>query len=359
MQDRLIDWFRTNRRDLPWRGDDRDSYRVWVSEVMLQQTRVQTVTEYYESFLKAFPDVYTLASASEEDVLKEWEGMGFYRRARNLHEAAQVVVDAYDGKLPRDREQLLSLPGIGPATASAIRSFAFREPDPYLDGNVYRVLARYTGYTGSTDRPDARRFFERWMQDRMPSERPGVFNESLIELGALLCSPQNPSCESCPLSDGCSARREGLIEALPHRDETGERPLRTRVSLVIQRKNQLLFVRRPSSGLLGGLWEFPANWQKEQEEGIETANRTARETLDHRVTVRGPIGKVTHGYSHFRLDMPVFYVQTDAASTSDQLRQPRWISPDERTSIPVHRAVEKALEEIQNQVDLPGSGARS
>lgn len=345
-RERLLSWFRTNQRDLPWRGADRSPYTIWVSEVMLQQTRVDTVIPYYEQFIEAFPDVQDLANAREEDVLNLWEGLGFYARARNLHASANHIVQEYGGTLPQTQEELEQLPGIGPSTAAAILSFAYQKQVPYLDGNVFRVISRFTGYTESTEEADGKRFIRSIVTGSMPVERPGVFNEALIELGANVCTPSSPDCEGCPLASDCIAKREGIQEQLPYRGETRDVPTRTRTAVFIRSDDRVLLVRRPSEGLLGGMWEFPALWNEGDEPLEETVRRTTDWCLGRPIEAQRTDVTVKHKYSHFHLVMPVYGVTLDEPMTGDDVWQSDWFAADGITSVPVHRAAQKALEQL-------------
>jgi A/G-specific adenine glycosylase len=252
---RLLDFYDEGRRDLPWR-ESLDPYRIWVSEVMLQQTRVDTVVPYYRRWMERFPTVEVLAEASSEEVLRLWQGLGYYSRARNLHNAARVVVEAWDGVVPNTVEALRQLPGVGEYTAGAVASIAFGAPVPAVDGNVRRVLARLA------DDPDptpAR--LRRWAGALVDPERPGDFNQGLMELGALVCTPRAPGCARCPLEAECRARREGTQELRPLPRRRGRVRRAVAVSLVLHRgtgaETEVLLERRPDDGLLGGMWSTP------------------------------------------------------------------------------------------------------
>ncbi len=341
----LLDWFEEHRRNLPWRSDDRDPYPVWVSEVMLQQTRVDTVIPYFEEFMKTFPRLEDLAEAEEEEVLNLWEGLGFYTRARNLHSAAKKLVREFDGTFPRTVDELETLPGIGPATAAAIASFSFQKPVPFLDGNVFRVISRYAGYTENTERPEGKAFVRETVRRSMTDEQPGSFNEALIELGALICTPSDPVCEQCPLRSNCVAYEKGIQEQLPFRGASRDVPNRTRTGILIRRGETILMVRRPSSGLLGGMWEPPALWNKENETLEETARRTMKWALGRTVQLSELEEAVTHTYSHFHLKMPLFRGRVRNPATGEDAWPSRWVTRDDLDEIPIHGAAKKALDE--------------
>ena len=252
----LLRWYRRSHRKLPWRAT-RDPYRIWVSEIMLQQTRVDTVLPYYARWLRAFPTVQALARATDDRVLKLWEGLGYYSRVRNLHRAAQIIVREHDGKLPRTLDSLLELPGVGRYTAGAIASIAFGQRAPLVDGNVARVFARIFAIRADVRSP--RTFQSLWQlaEHLLPEDNPGEFNQALMELGALVCTPANPRCDICPMRHACRARARGLVTQLPHR---GHKPQTVRVdanAALIRRGGRILLQRRPQRGLLANLWELP------------------------------------------------------------------------------------------------------
>jgi len=249
-------WYRRHHRKLPWRAT-RDPYRIWVSEIMLQQTRVETVRPYYARWLRAFPTIQALARASDDRVLKLWEGLGYYSRARNLHRAAQAVVRKRDGQLPRTAEGLGTLPGIGRYTAGAIASIAFGERVPLVDGNVARVFARIFAIRANVKSLRTLQSLWKLAEDLLPDAAPGDFNQALMELGALVCTPSNPQCAVCPMRRVCAARARGLVELLPNR---GAKPRTVHLvakAAFVMSGNRILLKRRPRQGLLANFWELP------------------------------------------------------------------------------------------------------
>ena len=255
----LLDWYRANARELPWR-QTQDPYRIWVSEIMLQQTRVAAVLGYYARFLEAFPTVDALSSAGEEKLLKCWEGLGYYSRARNLQKAACIVTEQYDGRFPADYAKLLALPGIGEYTAGAIASAAFGMPFPAVDGNVLRVMTRLTDCHEDITLPATKAVAKEWVSAHMPVEPEDIriFNPALMELGATVCAPNTaPRCEACPLTERCFGRVRGTAEALPVKAAKKTRQTEKMTVYVLEREGRIALRKRPGTGLLAGLWEFP------------------------------------------------------------------------------------------------------
>jgi A/G-specific adenine glycosylase len=307
---RVLDFYRRQRRDLPWRRT-RDPYAIWISEIMLQQTRVAAAIPYYERWLARFPTVQTLAAADLDDVLGLWAGLGYYSRARNLHRGAREVVERHGGELPRCAEALRRLPGIGPYTAGAIASMAYGLREPLVDGNVARVLARLYALDGDVRSTPVVRQLWTLAVSLVPARAPGDFNQGLMELGATVCLPQNPQCERCPLADLCRARATGRQEELPvmpARRRAADLPLIDRAAVWIEERGALLLGRRPPTGLYGGLWELPQASRLEDIPaacGVEPALAGRRPVFEHgqvlthrrlrirvwRATRRGALGR--------------------------------------------------------------------
>jgi len=301
----LRDWFAAHARDLPWRRTD-DPYAIWVSEIMLQQTRVEVVVPYYERFLARFPTVESLARARLDTVLKLWEGLGYYARARSLHRAAQEIVTRFGGQLPSAREDLLSLPGIGRYTAGAIASIACDRPEPLVDGNVARVLCRIFRIRGNPKDTAIRDRLWSIAQELVPDDRPGRFNQALMELGAQVCLPRGPCCDVCPVNRVCEARLHHEQEVLPTRVPKKRVPRYVVAVGVIYRRGRILIDKRKPEGLLGGLWEFPGG-KKQRGETLQAAlRREIREELTLRVRVGRQIAVVDHAYSHFHVHIHAF-----------------------------------------------------
>ncbi len=301
----LLRWFEREARDLPWRRT-RDPYAIWVSEIMLQQTRVPAAVPYYERFVRRFPTVHTLAKAPLDSVLKLWEGLGYYSRARNLHRAAREVITRFGGQIPETRAELLSLPGIGAYTAGAISSIAFGRREPLVDGNVTRVLCRVFRVRRNPKEAAVQKKLWSLAEELLPSARPGDFNQALMELGSEVCLPRNPLCDICPLRKVCLARLHGEQARLPVRPRTKPIPCHTVVVGVIERNGRVLIDKRRSEGLLGGLWEFPGGKKRSGESLEETLHREVLEEIGIRIRVGGPVATIDHAYSHFRVRLHAF-----------------------------------------------------
>lgn len=305
LSDQLLAWYAQNARQLPWRGLS-DPYAIWVSEVMLQQTRVETVIPYYHRWMARFPDVKALAAASQGEVLALWEGLGYYSRARNLHRAARIVVEEHGGKLPRDPAVLRALPGIGRYTAAALASIAFDQDEPTLDGNIRRVLARLFDVTEPHRSTRSEKRLWQLAGEHLPSGKAGDYNQALMELGASLCTPRNPDCPSCPLADQCLAYRRGVQAERPVKEPKAPTPHHTVTAAVIQRNGHVLIAQRPTEGLLGGMWEFPGGKLQPGEDLASCLQREIREELDVEIAVGSSIGVYQHAYTHFRVTLHAF-----------------------------------------------------
>lgn len=301
----LLNWYETNARSLPWRGHP-DSYAVWVSEIMLQQTRVESVIPYFERWMERFPTIESLATASQQEVLAAWEGLGYYSRARNLQRAARIVMDEYGGKLPEDVRLLQKLPGIGRYTAAAIASIAFGLDEPALDGNIRRVMARLFNVTEEVRSSEGERKLWNLVAANLPHGRAGDYNQALMDLGASICTPRSPACPDCPLCGECLAYQLGVQEQRPVIDPRPAIPHYQVTAAIISRNGQVLIARRPPQGLLGGLWEFPGGKQQDGEDLPSCLRREIREELGAEVDVGTPFGVYKHAFTHFRITLHAF-----------------------------------------------------
>ena len=303
---RLLEWYARNQRDLPWRRT-RDPYRITVSEYMLHQTQVTTVLPYYARFLERFPNWASLASATLDEVLKAWEGLGYYARARNLHALAQRVCAHHGGQLPQSQDELLALPGIGEYTVGAILSTAFGQATPAIDGNTRRVLCRAFQVTEDPLSREGKRRLQTIAGSLLPTHQAGTFNQALMDLGAVVCTPRSPNCHDCPWRDDCRARQLGIQESLPVRRPRRPLPHQDIAAGVIWRGREVLIARRPPHGLLGGLWEFPGGKLEAGETLAQCLVREVREELGIEVHVGELLTAVQHAYTHFRITLHAFH----------------------------------------------------
>lgn len=301
----LISWYLSSRRDLPWRRT-KDPYHIWISEVMLQQTRVAAVIPYYLRFSDRFPDIFRLAGADLQDVLMIWEGMGYYARARNLHKAAVIVADQHGGSIPDDPKVFRALPGVGDYIAAAVLSIAFGRPLPVVDGNVKRVLSRLMKVGAPVNRASSYEIFHGLAGAMLDHGDPGTFNQAVMELGALVCRPKNPDCRACPLPGKCRAHRDHAVASYPVREVKPPVPERRQAVGVVFRGGRVLIVRRPENGLLGGLWEFPGGDVADGEFPEAACVRIMGEQVGLDVVVTSLLTRIRHAYTHFRLKAHVF-----------------------------------------------------
>lgn len=342
----LLDWYARSARVLPWRGR-RDPYAIWVSEIMLQQTRVETAIPYYRRFLGALPNVRKLAAAPLGEVLKLWEGLGYYARARNLHRAAGEIVRQHGGKFPRDVRELGRLSGVGAYTAGAIASIAFGLDEPVLDGNVRRVLSRLFCVDGKAK--SARLDNTLWSLARrlIPPGQAGDFNQALMDLGATLCLPSRPACEDCPAGGLCLARLRGWQDKLPRKPARKVLPHYDVVAAVILKRGRVLIDQRKPDAMLGGLWEFPGGKVQPGETPPAALAREVREELGIEIEVARPLARVRHAYSHFRITMQAFLCRhTAGRARAIECTACKWVKIGELENYPfpkANHAILKAL----------------
>ena len=349
----LLDWFEENRRDLPWRRTG-DPYRIWVSEVMLQQTQVRTVIPYYQRFLARFPDLATLAAAPLDDVLKHWEGLGYYARARNLHAAARAL---HGNAVPDDPERFGDLPGVGSYMRAAVMSIAFGRPLAAVDGNVKRVLARAFAVAHAVDRPAGIRALQALADDLLDRARPGEFNQAMMELGALVCRPRNPLCDSCPWAASCAALAAGAPEHYPLTSPKRAVPTARIAVGVVSRRGRLLITRRAESSMLGGLWEFPGGKIRRGETPADACRREIREETGLDVDVIEHVASVQHAYSHLKVKIEVFRCAHRKGRV--RLQGPvdhRWILLEETAHYAFPKANHKFLPALQRSAKPPRRG---
>ena len=343
----LLAWFARCARNLPWR-QARTPYRVWVAEVMLQQTQVETVVPYYERFLTWFPSLDVLAQAPLERVLKAWEGLGYYARARHLHAAAQQVAKTDSARLPDTFEELQKLPGVGRDIAGAIASIAFGRDVVAVDGNARRVLCRVFSIREDITRSRVQRTLEKLAAGLLPPGQAGPFNEALMELGATLCRPRTPACEHCPLQDLCLARAEGNPEALPVRRIRRPVPhYDVAAAVTVRDDGQVLVAQRNESDMLGGLWEFPGGKRVTGETMPECLMREMREELGVAVAVGEQLIVVRHAYTHFRITLHAFCCRlVEGKPRCLDCADFRWVQPAELHALPMSVADRKIAQAL-------------
>jgi A/G-specific adenine glycosylase len=345
---RLLRHYDRHRRDLPWRRTD-DPYAIWVSEVMLQQTRVETVRERFEPFLARFADIDALARAREQSVLKAWEGLGYYRRARNLHAAARALRAAGRKTLPDTVEDLRALPGFGAYTAAAVASIAFGRAVAVVDGNVQRVLARFEDERGDVGRAATRRRIEEAAQRVLAPRRPGDWNQALMELGATICTPRSPKCTICPLRDDCRGLAAGDPQLLPVKRRRGPTPHYDVAAGLVWRGNSLLIARRPKDGLLGGLWECPGGKRREGESLEAACAREVAEETGIAVSHVQHFLSIDHAYTHFRITLHVFHCTAGAGRPKPlACEAPRFVRVEDLERYPFPRANRKILDALRD-----------
>ena len=308
---RLLPWFAQNARDLPWRAEPRPPYAVWISEIMLQQTRVDTVIPYFRRFLARFPDPAALAAAPLQDVLKLWENLGYYSRARQIHKTAKILVRDHGGKLPSDPEALAALPGLGPYTTAAIASFAFGHPLAVLDGNVIRVFSRLLALRDDVGLLATKKKLQFLADGLLLRDQPAATNEAWMELGALICTPRNPRCPDCPLRGVCRAAKSKTPAAFPNKKKKMKVPHKVvGAAVILNAKNQILVAqRKPEGGMLAGLWEFPGGKIAEGETMPQCIARELKEEMGIEIEVGAHLVTVHHAYSHFTIALHAHFAR--------------------------------------------------
>jgi len=300
---KIFRWYEQHARKLLWRNS-RDPYKIWVSEVMLQQTTVQAVLPYYQEWMKTFPDIESLSRAPSRKVLKTWQGLGYYQRARNLHQASKIIVEKHLGRIPQDYEQLRNLPGFGPYITAAVLSIAFDKPLPVIDANVRRLLMRIMGARGEANPKNDLKLLQ-FLKPYFPQDKAAAFNQALMELGALVCRPKSPSCLVCPLSDFCQAFKDGEQEVIPRPKKRKYRKIEAVVA-VVEKNGRFLIQKRPPKGLLADLWEFPGGKRKTGETLKEALRREIKEELQSEVLDEKLLIKVSHAYTQYQVSLYAF-----------------------------------------------------
>ncbi len=348
----LLEWYFQYHRRLPWR-ETGDPYLIWVSEVMLQQTQVKKVLDYFDAFIRKFPTVSHLANADLHDVLKAWERLGYYARARNLHKAAQILLMENGGKIPENFAEFRKLPGVGDYIAAAVMSIAFSLPVPVVDGNVKRVVARLFLVDEPVNRPASFNIFHGISKKILDQREAGQFNQAMMELGAVMCRPRNPLCQTCPVSSFCLAFQKGVQQKYPVRLPAKAVPeYQIAVGIVIK-DGKLLITRRKEKGLLGGLWEFPGGKIESGESADQACLREIKEEVNLAVEIARPLTRIRHAYTHFRVVIDVFVCRY--LSGRVKLKDAtgfRWIRPDEIDRFPFPAANLKFIPLLKDELDF-------
>ncbi len=338
---KLISWYRENKRDLPWRNTN-DPYKIWISEIMLQQTTVSAVIPYYERWIKSFPDVHLLARVSLQKILKQWQGLGYYRRARNIQKAAKIIVSDYDGSVPSDSESLRKLPGFGPYTTGAVLSIAFNRRYPIVDANVRRVIMRQLALEGHADTSKDKEIIN-FLDDVMPQKNMSCFNQGLMELGALICRTDSPRCIACPVKNTCAAYKKGVQEIIP---ESKKRIIKKidAVIAVIENKGLFFIQKRTDKGLLADLWEFPGGKIEDGETPRKTLIRELKEEVGAEVISVKQMMKLKHFYTQFEVHLHVYVCKVNLPLKKDASH--RWVGLKKISSYPMPSGSSKIVDFI-------------
>lgn len=351
----LLKWYRVHGRDLPWRRTT-DPYAIWVSEIMLQQTQVATVLPYYERFLSSFPTIRDLASAPSDKVLKGWEGLGYYARARHLHRAANEIMTRFGGEFPSRFEEILSLPGIGRSTAGAIATISLGQKYPILDGNVKRVLCRYFCIEEDPKKKEIEEQLWDYSEKLLPRKGADDYTQAVMDLGATLCTPAAPRCALCPVRNQCKAWEKGVQEKLPIKGAGKSIPQRDYVAGVVFRKEKVLIRRRPAKGLLGGLWEFPGGRVDLDGKtgGFEKKIKgTLQKEIPWTVDQWTPWGKIKHTFTHFKMILHVFSGRIEEP-IGKNTEEKKWVGLEELSDYPFSSAHQKILSKLKQSDEQPG-----
>lgn len=348
----LLAWYKKQARILPWRNHP-DPYAVWISEIMLQQTRVETVIPYFERWMAAFPDVQTLANAEEQQILKLWEGLGYYSRARNIHKTAKMIEAQFGGNLPDNRKDLESLPGIGKYTSAAIASMAYGKDEATLDGNIRRVLSRLFNLDIPAQSAEGEKQLWELAREHLPPGEAGDYNQAWMDLGATICLPRNPRCLLCPLQSHCQALIAGTQEERPILAPKQKTPYYTVTAAIIHHNNQILLAQRPPDGLLGGLWEYPGGKLENGESLQQALKREILEELDCHIEVGEKFGVYQHAFTHFKITLHAFHCRIiDKEPKAIQASQIVWLTIPQLSDYPMGKVDRKITKQLQKHHNL-------
>ncbi|MGJ9460187.1 A/G-specific adenine glycosylase [Oceanobacillus sp. CF4.6] len=342
----LLHWYAESKRDLPWRSEN-DPYKIWVSEIMLQQTKVDTVIPYFNHFIEKYPSVYELAAAEQQDVLKAWEGLGYYSRARNLQNAVREVVEEYGGKVPSTPKELGSLKGIGPYTKGAILSIAFNQPEPAVDGNVMRVFSRVLKIEEDIAQQSTKKLFEDYVRELISKEDPSSFNQAIMDLGATICTPKSPGCMLCPVQNYCRAFAEGIQEELPIKKKAKKQKNLSYVVLLIENENgDFVIEKRSENGLLANLWQFPM--VPIEEIGMDHLENWIYSEYGVHINLSKQVGNLKHVFSHLIWRLEIF----EAKTTQTEIQDDRiiFVHRDDISKYPFPVSHQKMLKYIDSTI---------
>lgn len=347
---RLLAWYRRNQRALPWR-ETCDPYRIWISEIMLQQTQVDMVIPYYHRFLKSFPSVSSLARAPQQKVLKAWENLGYYSRARNLHAAAKIISEKFNGRIPDTFEEIKTLPGIGQYTAGAILSIAYGQAYPAVDGNIRRILCRLFAIRKPVDDALEQKPLQTLAASLIPVKHPGDFNQALMDLGATICKPKNPDCSHCPVANLCQARIHDLQNVLPVMVKSPAIPHRQAAAAVIQNsKGMLLVVQRPSTGLLASLWKLPGGFIQKDENMEDSLRQSVKEELGISIRPGKHLASVNHTYTHFRVTLHAYECRLlKGIPKALGCQNLQWASPTDLKKLPMSKIDRMVVSQVESE----------
>lgn len=344
-QEEILEWYHTNKRDLPWRNDQ-DPYKIWVSEIMLQQTKVDTVIPYFQQFITKYPTLNDLAKADQQDVLKTWEGLGYYSRARNLQNAVREVIADYNGIVPANPKDLGSLKGVGPYTKGAILSIAFNRPEPAVDGNVMRVLSRVLKIEEDIAQPKVKKKFESYTKELISTDDPSSFNQGIMELGALVCTPKSPMCMLCPVQEQCRAFAEGIQQELPIKSKAKKQKKIPYVALLVRnQKNQYVIEKRSEKGLLANMWQFPM--VPINEIGMAHIENWFQMEYGVIINLGNKKGKLKHVFSHIIWQLDIYEATTESNLVNDE--RIRLVDYDELDQFPFPVSHQKMMKYLNKE----------
>tara|TARA_S200000501_G_scaffold379027_1_gene446767 strand:- start:18700 stop:19755 length:1056 start_codon:yes stop_codon:yes gene_type:complete len=338
-------WYKSKNISLPWRGET-DLYKIWLSEVMLQQTQVNTVIPYYTKWLKKFPSLESVANANEDELLKYWEGLGYYSRVRNFQFSCKIVLEKFNRKIPKNSKEFLKLRGVGEYIHAAVYSIGLNKKIPVIDGNVKRVISRYLCFKKDIE-SEKKKIFKYLSKEILKTTKPGDFNQAIMDLGRLICKPKNPNCIECPISSNCLALKNNMIHQIPLKVKRAKTPKYNTVVGIIEKNNKILLCKRNTKGLLGGMWELP-NGKIEPKESQKQALKRVLSNFGLDYYSQIFLGTVKHQYSHFSIDQKGYKCQYKSGNLISKYHSEyKWININEKSNYPIHKASHKILNKIK------------